>query len=241
MQIKLKYIDKVCPESEIWERYLALEDADILELGCGAAELTRQVAISATGCRITALEVDMIQHDKNLQAKKNQSTDLANVRFIAGGAEAIPLHDASFDIVLMFKSLHHVPIDEMDRALDEIHRVLKPGGLAYISEPIFAGDFNEILRLFHDEEEVRKAAFEAVKRAVEDGRFALVDEVFFSSHMHFADFTEFEHKVIGVSHTFHKLSDAVREPVRQAFNMAVNGDGAHFLMPMRVDVLEAIK
>jgi 2-methylisocitrate lyase-like PEP mutase family enzyme len=66
----------------------------------------------------------------------------------------------------MFKSLHHVPVPLMDQALAEIRRVLKPGGLAYISEPVFAGEFNEVLRLFHDESIVRREAFSAIERAV---------------------------------------------------------------------------
>ena len=82
------------------------------------------------------------------------------------------------DVVLMFKSLHHVPVDLMDQALREIRRVLKPDGLVYISEPLFAGEFNEILRLFHDEQKVREAAFSAVKKAVDAGLFRLVEEIF---------------------------------------------------------------
>jgi hypothetical protein len=52
----------------------------------------------------------------------------------------------------------------MDRSMREISRVLKPGGTVYISEPVFAGDFNEILRLFHGEQKVREAAFNTVKK-----------------------------------------------------------------------------
>jgi len=236
MQLQHEHIDRVCDESEIWSALLKLDGADILELGCGAAELTRLVATSAGDCRVTAMEVDEIQHAKNLQI-----TDLPNVRFVAGGAEAIPANDATFDLVLMFKSLHHVPQDNMDTAMNEIRRVLKPAGRAYISEPVFAGDFNDILRQFHNEEQVRKAAFAAVKSAVEDGRFTLVDEVFFLSPMHFIDFAEFEEKVIGVSHSQHQLSAAVYESVRHDFNMVMTDDGAQFLMPMRVDVLEVVK
>jgi len=236
MQLQHEQIDRSCAESEIWNEQLTLDEADILELGCGTAELTRQIAASCSGCRITAMEVDDIQHAKNLRI-----TDLPNVRFVAGGAEAIPAENASYDIVLMFKSMHHVPLDKINTAMDEIRRVLKPGGHAYISEPIFAGNFNEILRMFHDEEQVRQTAFTAVKHAVDDGRFTLADEVFFLSPMHFIDFSEFEDKVIGVSHTRHQLSDAVYESVRQAFNMVMTANGAHFLMPMRVDLLKVVK
>ena len=49
-----------------------------------------------------------------------------------GGAQAIDLPADSIDLVIMLKSLHHVPTELMDRALAEIHRVLKPGGLAYL-------------------------------------------------------------------------------------------------------------
>lgn len=236
MELQHEYINRICPESEIWNELLTLDGADILELGCGRAELTRQIAANCNGCRITAMEVDDIQHAKNLQI-----TDLPNVRFVAGGAEAIPAEDSSFDVVFMFKSLHHVQPDKMDWAMSDMRRVLRPGGHVYISEPIFAGDFNEILRLFHDEEQVRKAAFEAVKRAVEDGRFRLVDEVFFQSRMFFRDFADFEEKVIAVTHSNHQLSDALYEPVRQSFNMAMTANGAHFLMPMRVDLLKVVK
>ena len=46
--------------------------------------------------------------------------------------------------------------------LGEIARVLKPGGVAYLSEPVYAVRFNDILKLFHDERVVREADFDAV-------------------------------------------------------------------------------
>ena len=46
--------------------------------------------------------------------------------------------------------------------------VLKPDGVAYISEPIYAGAFNDILKMFHDEREVRQAAEQGLEIAPED-------------------------------------------------------------------------
>ena len=108
----------ICDEREIYEQLLSLQNADVLELGCGKADKT--LAIAGKVASIAALEVDEIQHGENLGREKP-----GNVRFGKGGAEAIPADDESFDIVLMFKSLHHVPIDLMDIALEEIRRVLK--------------------------------------------------------------------------------------------------------------------
>ncbi|MBE9561264.1 MAG: class I SAM-dependent methyltransferase, partial [Proteobacteria bacterium] len=152
--MEISKITRTCPENEIYNELLKLDEKHILELGCGDAKITRAIATEGHDRQILATEVDEIQHKKNLLI-----TDLKNVSFQLAGAESIPTSDNTFDVVFMFKSLHHVPVELMGQALVEIKRVLKPKGVAYISEPIFAGDFNEILRLFHDEEAVRKAAF----------------------------------------------------------------------------------
>ena len=137
----------------------------------------------------------------------------------------------------MFKSLHHVPMALMDVAFAEIHRVLRPGGLAYISEPVYAGDFNEVLRLFHDEKTVREAAFAAVQRAVASGNFTLESQQFFLQPMHFDDFEHFARQVIGVTHTSHNLSPQLFEQVRSSFERHMTGGGADFRMPIRIDLL----
>jgi ubiquinone/menaquinone biosynthesis C-methylase UbiE len=151
-------------EVKLMLEQLPFDGAQVLELGCGKAEKTRLLAETGRIGGILALEVDTIQHERNLQI-----ADLPQVQFRHAGAEAIPADDNSIDIVLMFKSLHHVPMEFMDKALDEIARVLKPGGLAWISEPVYAGELNEVFRLFHDEKVVREAAFAAICKAVERG------------------------------------------------------------------------
>jgi len=225
MKIAKQPIAISCPESEIYNHLLVLDGKHILELGCGSAEITRNIATAGVNRQVTALEVDEIAHQKNLQI-----TDLPNVTFDLSGAQKIPLQDASTDVVFMFKSLHHVPLELMETSMHEIKRVLKPGGQLYISEPIFAGDFNEILRLFHDEQKVREAAFNTVKKSVDDGLFNLLEETFFNSPMHFANFSEFENNTM--------LDDALYQQVKNRFEQHVGDDGAHFLMPMRVDLLQ---
>jgi SAM-dependent methyltransferase len=233
MKIAAEQVDVNCPETDIYHRLLSLDHKNILELGCGSAEITRDIATSGVGRKITALEVDEIAYDK-----ARQITDLPNVTFGLAGAQEIPLEDGSVDVVFMFKSLHHVPLDLMDQSMREIRRVLQPGGLVYISEPVFAGDFNEILRLFHDEQAVREAAFNAVKKAVDEGLFVLVDETFFNSPMKFDSFEDFENRVLNVTHTNHALDDEVYQQVKDRFEQHLGDDGVHFLMPIRVDLLQ---
>ena len=233
MKIAAENIHLNCPESEIYNRLLSLDDKNILELGCGSAEITRDIASGGSNRSITALEVDRIAHERNLAIH-----DLPNVKFIHSGAEAIPLEDESIDVVFMFKSLHHVPLDAMQIAMQEIRRVIKPGGYVYISEPVFAGDFNDLLRLFHDEKAVREAAFITVKDAVEKGQFKLVEELFFNSPMRFENFSEFENNTINATHSEHSLDAGLYQQVKSRFEQYMGEDGAHFLMPIRVDLLQ---
>ena len=233
MKIAAEQIDINCPESEIYNRLLSLDNKHILELGCGGADITRNIATSGASRIITALEVDEIAHEKNLQIR-----DLPNVTFELSGAQQIPLEDESVDVVFMFKSLHHVPMNLMETSMHEIRRVLRPGGFAYISEPVFAGDFNEILRLFHDEKIVREAAFNTVKKAVEEGLFDLVEEILFNSPRRFENFTEFENHTIKATHSSHKLDEDLYALVKQRFEQHIGDGGAHFLNPIRVDLLQ---
>ena len=233
MKISAHPIDVNCPESDIYDRLLSLNDKHILELGCGSAVITRNIASTGTNRKVTALEVDETAHEINLQI-----TDLPNVTFGLSGAQEIPLEDESVDVVFMFKSLHHVPLELMESSMHEIRRVLKPGGQVYISEPIFAGDFNEVLRLFHDEQQVREAAFSTLKKSVDDGLFTLTEETFFNTPMRFKDFSEFENNTIKATHSEHKLDDKLYALVKQRFEQHMGDDGANFLMPMRVDLLQ---
>jgi ubiquinone/menaquinone biosynthesis C-methylase UbiE len=232
MEIDKRDAYREATELEIMAECLPLAGAGILELGCGAARTTRTIAERFKPARIVATEVDRAQHEKNLQIE-----DLDNVEFIYGGAERIALADGSMDLVIMLKSLHHVPLDLMAQALAEIRRVLKPGGLAYISEPVYRGAFNDIMRLFHDEKVVRRAAFNAVTQAVDSGQFSLVEQIFFDAPGHFIDFAQFESRMLNVTHTEHKIDEALLQQIRSAFERHMTPTGASFLKPSRVDLL----
>lgn len=219
-------------EADLLSELLDMKARRLLELGCGAAHMTRLLAERFGPREIVATEVDRIQHERNLA-----SPQLPQVSFRLGGAEGIADPDGSYDLVLMFKSLHHVPRDLMDRALQEIRRVLRPGGMAWFSEPVYWGPFNDLLRLVHDECEVREAAFAALTDAVEDGLFELEAEVFFQVPGIYESWQVFEDRFLNISHTQLDIDAERREQIRAAFERHMTPAGASFLKPHRVDLL----
>jgi len=232
MQLADPAIARTCTDSDVYESLLELDGARVLELGCGKADHMRAIAKAHSSARIIAAEVDKIQHAQNLASVHPESITFADF-----GAESIPLADASNDVVLMFKSLHHVPLASLDDALSEIHRVLGPGGHAYISEPVFAGPLNEMIRIFNDEEVVRKAAFDAVCRAVDTGLFELASETFFLVPVQYKDFAEFDRRHFQVTYRERGVSDAHWSAVERLFNTHLGPDGVKLSQPIRVDLL----
>ncbi len=206
----------------------------VIELGCGAAQLSRNLLARFPGCDVSALEVDQRQHAKNLQQPQ------ARLLFVQAGAQAIPFAAGQFNLALMLKSLHHIPTDLLEQALGEVHRVLRPDGLLYVSEPVFAGTLNEILRLFHDEQQVRAAALRALQEAVASGAWEQVAEVFFDVPVQYRDFAEFEQRLIAVTYLEHQLDAATRAAVRERFERHMTPTGAAFERPMRVNLLRKL-
>ncbi len=222
----------VTDELELLQSLVDLpQHSRIIELGCGAAHLSRQLLGRYPSCEVTGLEVD------ERQMAKNRLKPQERLHFVQAGAQAIPFADGSFDLALMLKSLHHVPLDLLDQALAEVHRVLQPQGLLYVSEPVFAGALNEVMRLFHDEEIVRAAALRAVHQAVASGAWEQVEEVFFETPVHYRDFAEFEQRMIGVTFVTHRLDAATLAAVRARFEPHMTPAGAHFVRPMRINLL----
>jgi SAM-dependent methyltransferase len=97
----------------------------VLELGCGIGYFTRELARS--GAEIAAIDIspDLLE-----VARRDCSSE--NVSFEVQNAYALTYKDETFDSVVGSSVLHHL---EIDAALREIARVLRPGGSIYFTEP----------------------------------------------------------------------------------------------------------
>jgi SAM-dependent methyltransferase len=103
------------------------ETADVLELGAGTGKLTRLLVASFA-------EVIAVEPDAGMRRVLVATCPEADVR--EGSAEEIPLTDDSVDAVFAAEAFHWF---EHDRALAEIARVLRPGGVLVLMWNIPAG------------------------------------------------------------------------------------------------------
>lgn len=99
-----------------------------LELGCGTGVFLERAA--TTGARIVAIDLSQ----PLLQQARNRMAGSPRVRLVCGNAEAMPYADGTFDAVYGSSVVHHL---DLDRALREVFRVLRPGGWAAFAEPNF--------------------------------------------------------------------------------------------------------
>ena len=98
---------------------------NVLELGCGTGSFTRELARS--GADVVAIDVS-----PELLEIAKVDCSAANVRYEIQNAYELSYPDAIFDSVVGSSVLHHLEIED---ALREIYRVLKPSGAIYFTEP----------------------------------------------------------------------------------------------------------
>lgn len=70
--------------------------------------------------------------------------------FVQGSCENIPYEDASFDVVISWGSVEHIA-GGYRKALDEVWRVLKPGGLFFVNPGLYYSSYGSHLGEFSDE------------------------------------------------------------------------------------------
>jgi SAM-dependent methyltransferase len=126
---------KVQPTLPVFHRMLArlpedLSKHHVLEYGCGTGWITSELA--QRGAHVAAFDISpeaVAQTQATLHAKGLDAK--CDIRVMPGEALAFP--DSSFDYAIGFAILHHL---ELERALAELHRVLKPQGVAFFAEPL---------------------------------------------------------------------------------------------------------
>ena len=106
------------PTTEALDAVVAEQPLRVLEIGPGTGGFAARVAAALPGVRLTAID----QSPRFVELTRARGIDARE-----GDAQDLPFGDESFDVVAALWMLYHVP--DVDRALAEIRRVLRPGGL----------------------------------------------------------------------------------------------------------------
>ena len=108
------------------EQLVLLPDCSVLDIGCGTGSALRHVA--KLGNKGTLVGVDIVPRMVEIAEERRGRSAAANrLYFRTGAAEALPVGDAEFDVVLAFDSYDHW--NDPAAGLAEVRRVMRPGGL----------------------------------------------------------------------------------------------------------------
>lgn len=99
----------------------------VLEIGFGSGE---SLAYYSSDCEVFALE----NSNKKIQLQEDSSVKYKNVKFFKGQAEDLPVEDNFFDVVVV--SFVLCSVNSLNLAIDEITRMLKPGGKFILLEHV---------------------------------------------------------------------------------------------------------
>ncbi|NQY21276.1 MAG: class I SAM-dependent methyltransferase [Campylobacteraceae bacterium] len=239
MQEYKKEIDLIINEMYLIQT-MNLDNKTILDLGCGEALISKELKKNVLNIEIFACEVDSIQLEKNIKNNELITKEDEKINYLNYPAQELKFENETFDLVFLFKSFHHIPVNEMKKALIEIKRVLKRNGLVYISEPLFQGKQNELVSIFHNEQKVREEAYKNIKEAVRNEEFKLFKEIFFNTEVEYSSYEDFKTKQMNLSYNEDSISADIYKDVKKKYEEYANNGKVKFLKPFRVNILQKI-
>lgn len=107
----------------------------VLDCGCGPGSITLGIAATCAPGKVVGIDFGASQIEHACAAAKGCRLD--NVEFRTADCYALPFAEASFDRVFSHALMEH--LSEPAKAISEIRRVLKPGGIVGVCSPDWGG------------------------------------------------------------------------------------------------------
>jgi ubiquinone/menaquinone biosynthesis C-methylase UbiE len=118
-------------EELAFEAVPILPNAKYLEIGCGTGRFTAPFA--AKGINLVAVDIsdDMLAATRHKLQQRSGSD--REVQLLKADARALDFPSAEFDVVFSFNVINHIP--QYEKVIEEVARVLKPGGYFIVGFP----------------------------------------------------------------------------------------------------------
>ena len=95
----------------------------VVDLGCGGGLVTEEIAKRHPSTSVTGFDMS----SKSIEVANDHGRNLPNLSYQVGSIYHLPLSNASVDTVIVSDVFEH--LDDLPKALREIHRILKPEGI----------------------------------------------------------------------------------------------------------------
>ena len=131
----------------------------VLDVGCGTGTLAVEIKQRHGDADVSALDPD----PKALARAKSKATRAGvTVQFDQGYSDALPYADASFDCVFSSLMFHHLSRAVKEGTLNEVARVLKPGGELHLLDFTGSHGHGRLARLLHPHQALKDSAEDRV-------------------------------------------------------------------------------
>lgn len=188
----------------------------VLDIGTGAGHTALALAPLVAEVVAQDLTPEMLDRARELGAQRG----VVNVRFVEGDVHHLDFPDGAFDLVTCRRAAHHFA--DIERALQEIWRVLRPGGRVVIDDrsvppdPSADAALNR-LDVLHDRSHVREYAASEWVEMLTGADFTVESVETYTRHRPLTAFTDGVDEA--TANEIHALVDGFSEELRRALDV----------------------
>jgi len=188
-------------------------DRQILEVGCGAGGMLGP--LSELG-EVTGID---ISHEYMRFCRQR-----GHQQVVTGSGYELPFKENSFDMVALFDVIEHIPDDQ--KVLEEVRRVLKPGGQVFISVPAYQFMFSQNDRVAHHLRRYTANRLNAVlaRAGLQSRKTTYFNTFLFPLILPAVLVLKLKEKLFGLPEGLTNLSHEFKEPVNGIFGWIMSSE-----------------